>query len=123
MFLFKKKKTAPQEPEPTFVISVPYSAHFKGFKRIQLDSYNDAEAEAGLQAAKAAASVDKIVFKEYRFPGVTPLIRVFADNYKLGTIWRSSHQEYYDLIKKKKCTKATFGYNELGNVFVFIKFE
>lgn len=121
--LFKKKKAAPEEPVPTFVLSVPFTEHFKGFKRIPLDVYGDPEVDKGLAAYRAASNIEHIIFKEYKFANVSPLIRVYADNYKLGTLWSNRRPEQYELIRQGRCEKATVGYNDLDNVFLFVKFK
>lgn len=121
--LFKRKKAAPKEVQPSYIFSIPYTEHFKGYKRIKLDTFNDIDADKGLAAMKVADSVNQIIFKEYLFPGVSPLMRVYADNFKLGTIWSTSRPEQYELIKQGRCEKASVGYNDLGNVFLFVKFK
>lgn len=120
MILFKKKKN-PKEPEPTFTHSVPYSENFKGFKRVRLDSYQDVEADKGIQATKTADTIDMIMFKEYRFPGVNPLIRVYADENKLGTLWSSSHPAEYKAVLQRKVKCASVGFNGTNDAFLFIK--
>lgn len=120
--LFRKKKKN-TEPDPTFTLSVPHSDHFKGYKRIMLSTYQDAEVDAGLEAVKAADTIREITFKEYVFPDTSPLIRVYADGNKIGTIWSTSRPEYYKKIKQGLCEKASVTYNDLGNVFLFVKFK
>lgn len=119
LFGFGKKK----EIKPTFTLSVPYSEHFKGYKRIKLDAYQDAEADKGIEAVKAADTIQEITFKEYIFPDTSPLLRVYADGHKLGTIWSTSFPEQYGMIKRGRCEKASVGFNDLGNVFLFVKFN
>lgn len=121
--LFKKKKKSTTEPLPAFVFSVPYSDHFKGYTRIRLDNYGDPEASKGLKAVRAAKTINHVTFEEYIFPGVSPLIRVFADGHKLGTIWITSKPEQYEKIKQGLCVKASIGFNDLDNVFLFVKFK
>lgn len=121
--MFFKKKATPKALEPTFVLAVPFTEHFKGFKRIPLDVYGDPEVDKGLAAYRAADKIEHIIFKEYQYPNVSPLIRVYADNYKLGTIWSTSRPEQYEMIKQGRCVKATVGYNDLDNVFLFVKFK
>ena len=121
--LFGKKKKKKKEPEPTFVLSVPHSDHFKGYKRIKLSTYQDAEVDKGLEAVKAADTIREVTFKEYKFPDTSPLIRVFADGHKIGTIWSTSNPEYYKKIKQGLCEKASVAYNELDDIFLFVKFK
>lgn len=120
LFNFKKKK---EEPAPTFVTSVPYSEHFRGYKRLKLATYQDKEADKGIEAFKAAATIKEITFKEYLFPDTTPLLRVYGDGHKLGTIWKNSWEEYYKAIKSGKCEKASVAFSELGDVFLFVKLK
>ena len=120
--LFKRKNKS-KEPEPTFILSIPYSEHFRGYKRLTLDVHRDAEADKGIEAVKAADAVQAITFKEYIFPETSPLLRVYADGHKLGTIWSTSHKEYYKAIKDGRCEKASVAFNELGNVFLFVKIK
>lgn len=122
LFNFGKKKK-PAEPAPTFVTSVPYSEHFRGYKRIGLDAHNDKEADKGIEAFKAADTIKEITFKEYLFPDTTPLLRVYGDGHKLGTIWKSSWEDYYKAIKNGKCEKASVAFNDLDEVFLFIKLK
>jgi hypothetical protein len=117
--LFFKKKT--KEPAPTFSCSVPYSETFKGFKRIKLDTFDDRYTD--LDKIKAAPTVDQVRFEEYIYKGTPPLIRVYADQYRLGTLWSSAHSDYYKKIKQGKCTNASFGFTELGDVYLFIKLD
>ena len=119
LFNFGKKKKS--EPAPVFETSVPYSNHFRGYKRIGLDAYQDEEADKGIEAVKAADTISEITFKEYIYPDTTPLLRVYANGHKLGTIWSSSRKEYYEAIKDGRCEKASVAFNDLGNVFLFIK--
>lgn len=121
LFNFGKKKKS--DPAPTFVLSVPYSEHFRGYKRISLDAYQDPEADKGIEAVKAADTINEVTFKEYLFPDTSPLLRVYADGHKLGTIWSSSHKEYYKAIKDGRCEKASVAFNDLGNVFLFVKLK
>lgn len=116
-----KRKSKKKEPEPTFVLSVPHSDHFKGYKRIKLSTYQDAEVDKGLEAVKAADAIREVTFQEYKFPDTSPLIRVYADGHKIGTIWSTSNPELYKAIKSGRCTKASVAYNDLGNVFLFVK--
>ena len=118
--LFKKK---PKEPRPTFTATVPYTEHFRGYKRIALANYRDAEAERGTAIVMAAGEIREITFKEYIFPDTNPLMRVYADGNKIGTIWSNSHREEYKKIKSGRCTAASFTYNELGNWFLFLRFK
>ena len=121
--LFKKKKSVSSEPIPTFEMSVPYSDRYQGYKRIKLDTYKDPEADKGIQWFKAAAKVDQITFREYLFPDTPPLIRVYGDGHKIGTIWSSSWEEYYGLIKAGRAQKASVGFAGLGDLFLFVKFD
>lgn len=121
--LFKKKRNEIKEPALTFVYSIPFTENFKGFKRIPLDVYKDPEVDKGLKAFKAADAIQQITFKEYIFPNVSPLIRVYADGHKLGTIWSTTRPEQYEMIKQRRCEKAAVGYNDLDNVFLFVKFK
>ena len=118
--LFRKKK---KEPEPTFVLTVPHSDHFKGYKKITLTTYDDAEVDKGLEAVKAADEIREVTFKEYIFPDTSPLLRVYADGNKIGTIWSTSRPEYYKKIRNGLCEKASVAYNDLGNVFLFVKLK
>ena len=118
-----KRKPKNKEPEPTLVLSVPYSDHFRGYKRLGLDAYKDVEADKGIEAVKAADTISEITFKEYIFPDTAPLLRVYADGHKLGTIWSTSRAEYYKAIKDGRCEKASVAFNDLGNVFLFIKIK
>ena len=123
LFNFGKKKNEKKEPDPTFVLSVPYSDHYRGYKRIKLDAYQDKEADKGIEAFKAADTISEITFKEYLFPDTTPLLRVYGDGHKLGTIWMNSWEEYYKSIKSGKCEKASVAFSELGDVFLFVKLK
>lgn len=123
MSLFNFGKRKKEEPAPTFVTSVPYSEHFRGYKRLKLATYQDKEADKGIEAFKAADAIKKITFQEYLFPDTTPLLRVYGDGHKLGTIWKSSREEYYKAIKSGKCEKASVAFSELGDVFLFLKLK
>lgn len=118
-----KRKPKNKEPEPTLVLSVPHSDHFRGYKRIGLDAYQDAEADKGIEAVKAADTISEVTFKEYIFPDTPPLLRVYADGHKIGTIWSTSRKEYYKAIKGGRCEKASVAFNDLGNVFLFVKLK
>jgi hypothetical protein len=119
----KKKKSTSKEPAPTFELSVPYSDHFRGYKRIKLATYKDQEADKGIEWFKAAAEVHQITFKEYIFPDTNPLLRVYGDGHKIGIIWSDSWPDLYEKIKIGSAKKASVGFTELGDVFLFIKFE
>ena len=123
MALFFVKKKQKQTVKPSFACSVPYSNHFKGYKRIKLDAYQDPAADAGIQAFKNAEDAKEVTFEEYLFPDTSPLLRVFVDGNKLGTIWSTSYPEHYKKIRSGKCVKASAGYNDLGNIFLFVKFN
>jgi len=118
--LFKRKQKK-KEPKPTFVLGVPHSDHFKGYKRIKLATYQDAEVDKGIEAVKAADEIREVTFKEYKFPDTSPLIRVYADGHKIGTIWSTSWTDLYKAIKSGRCTKASVAFNDLGDVFLFVK--
>ena len=123
MSLFKKKPKKKPDPDPLFVRSVPYSQSFKGFKRIKLSTFQDPLADAVIEAVKAADDIDQITFKAYRFEGTSgPLLRVYADGNKLGTIWSASYKEYYNLIKAGKCAAASVAFVDAGDVLLFVKF-
>ena len=119
----KKKKSTSEEPAPSFELSIPYSDHLRGYKRIKLATYKDPEADKGIEWFKAAAEVHQITFKEYIFPGANPLLRVYADGHRIGTIWSNSRPEEYNLIKAGHVKKASVAFAELGDVFLFIKVE
>lgn len=119
--LFKRKKKTKAEPRPEIVLSVPYSDGFKDFKRIKLDSYQDPIAEAGTRAAKASDTTDRIRFELYRFPNTSPLLRVFADGNKLGTIWSTSYPELFKAIVSGHCSKASVAWTGTGDVLLFVK--
>lgn len=121
LFNFGKKKK--EEPAPNFVTSVPYSDHYRGYKRLKLATYQDKEADKGIEAFKAADAIKEITFQEYLFPDTTPLLRVYGDGHKLGTIWKSSWEDYYKAIKNEKCEKASVAFNDLNEVFLFIKLK
>lgn len=126
LFMKKKKKPAPKPSRakngPELIISVPYSEHFNGFKRAKLDSYNDKEAERGIKAVQAAETIDRITFELYRpGGGVNPLLRVYADGHKIGTLWSSSRREQFDAILAGKVEKAHVGFNATDS-FVFLKY-
>lgn len=121
MLFFKRKKPASVDQTPTFTIDVPYSENFRGFKRIKLDAKDDRYLD--IDAIKAAPTVDRIHFEEYQYEDTTPLIRVLADQNRLGTLWKNSYPDYYKMIKQGKCTAASIGFTEWGDVFLFVKFE
>lgn len=122
---FKKKKavSAPKEPQPTIILSVPYSEHFRGFKRMQLSTVDDKEAEKGIKATQAAEIVDRIKFVEYKFPDTPPLMRVYADDNKLGTMWSTVYTEYYEAVRNGHCKKASFAFSQSDDVYLYLKFE
>jgi hypothetical protein len=123
MLFGKKRKQAAKEPEPTFVFTVPYSDHFRGYKQVGLSTYGDKEVEANLEVLKNVDSFSEITFKEYRFPNTNPLLRVYADGNKIGTIWSNSVPEYYKLILNRRVEKASFATDGLGNAVIFIKIK
>jgi hypothetical protein len=123
----KKKKSTSKEPAPTFELSVPYSDHFKGYKRIKLAVYRDPEADKGIDWFRAADKVDQITFKEYIFPDTNPLLRVYGDGLKIGTIWSNSRPEEYKLIKAGHAKKASVGFvaleDQVFDGYLYVKFE
>lgn len=114
--LFGKKK---KKEAPSCTVSVPYSQTFKGYKRLKLKTYNDPAVDLGV--IRAMPDPSEIVFQEYLFPDTSPLLRVYADGVKLGTLWKNElNAEYYDLIRSGKCAAASLGTNAT-DVFIFIK--
>lgn len=105
----KKKKSKPVKKEiaPIIELSVPYSEHFKGYKRIKLTTYKDEEALRGSRSFRATGKATRIRFAAYEFPDENTLIRVYADGVKIGTIWKYYVPEIYDLIVNAKCEKAS----------------
>lgn len=120
--IFRRNKK-PTEPEPLLTLSVPYSEHFKGYKRIKLTSYRDPIAEAGIQATKDADRIDRIRFELYQFPNVSPLFRVLADQNRIGTIWMDSGPEYFEAIQSGRVSKASVAWTGTGEALLFIKIE
>lgn len=123
LFNRKKKHAAPKEPAPTFVFTVPYSDHFRGYKRVGLDTYGDKEVEKNLQVLKDVDGFSEITFREYKFPNTNPLLRVYVDGNKIGTIWSTSKPEYYKLILKRQIERASFATDGIGNAVIFIKIK
>ena len=123
MSLFFGKKKKKQADRPVFSCSVPYSEHFKGYKRITISKYSDPIAEAGLKRFKAAPDAKIVTFEEYLYPDTSPLMRVIIDGNRVGTIWSTSYEDYYKKIRSGKCVRASVGYNDWDNVFLFVKFS
>ena len=119
--LFGKKKKKQTAPKSTFELTVPYSDHFRGYKRVGLDTFGDKEVEKNLGVLKDVDSFSEITFREYKFPNANPLLRVYVDGNKIGTIWSNSKPEYYKLILKRQIERASFATDGLGNAVVFIK--
>lgn len=114
LFGRKKKKDA-----PALTISVPYSASYKGYKKLKLKTYSDPQVD--LDEIRAMPDPDAIIFEEHLFPGASPLLRVYANGVKLGTLWKNElNAEYFDHILNGRCTRVSLGTNAT-NVFIFLK--
>ena len=125
MALFNRKKKAEPAPapvQPSFTLTVPHTKNYRGFKRIKLATYKDPYAEAGIKFVKGS-EIKGITFEEYLYENTSPLMRVYADGNQIGTIWSSSWQEYFDMIRSGHCTKASVSFADSGDVMLFVKFE
>ena len=107
MNLFKRK------PEG-FIYSIPQSDPFDGIQ-IKVATYQDKEAEAGIKKILKQSSIKEIQF--CKIPGHEGL-KVLADGYKVGTIWRSSWTGLYDKVKNQRINRAFLSVSD--DVYLFI---
>ncbi len=110
--LFKKKSS---DPEALWTYSVPYSDNFRGYKRIKLATYNDPVAQAGLKKISQLATISQI-----RFDGIPNGINVYVDDFRAGSIWKDSWEDYYKVIKSVKVEKAHIKVDD--EAYLYIKF-
>lgn len=111
--LFKNKST---NPAALWTYSVPYSDHFRGYKRIKLATYNDPVAQAGLKKISKMSSINEI-----RFEGIPDNgINVYVDGFRAGTIWKHSWEDYFKVIKSAKVEKAHINVDD--EACLYIKF-
>ena len=112
MSLFKKKPKF--EPD----LTVPHTDTFKGYKRIKLATYKDKYAYAGIRDL-GSASISYVSFAFGDADG-SPLINVYADRHRIGTIWKHSWADYFKAIKSGKVSAAHVMINDPDEVYLFI---
>jgi hypothetical protein len=117
-----KPATKPAPAQPTFALTVPHTKNYRGFKRLNLATYKGPYAEAGIRFVKGS-DIREISFEEYIYPDTPPLMRVYADGNQIGTIWSASWSDYYDAIRRGRCTKASVSFTDSGDVMLFIKID
>ena len=110
MALFKKK--------PQMDFAVPHADGFKGFKRIKLATYKDEYAYKGIKklGTKPITNVGFQLFKHDNAIG----INVYANDNKIGTIWRDSWTDYYKAIKAGKVRAAHVDIVDPDEVYLYI---
>ena len=110
MALFKKK------PETDF--TVPHTDNYKGFDRIKLATYRDEYAHAGIKKL-GAKQIRTVGFQLIKHPG-TYGINVYANDNRVGTIWRDSWANYYKAIKAGKVRAAHVDIVDTDEVYLYI---
>ena len=110
MALFKKK------PEMDFI--VPHADNYKGFRRIKLATYRDEYAYAGIRKL-GAKPISAVGFELIKHPD-TYGINVYANDNRIGTIWRDSWADYYKTIKAGKVSAAHVDIVDPDEVYLYI---
>ncbi len=112
MSLFKKK--TPMD----FI--VPHPDSFKGFKRLKLATYRDETAHSGIKrlGQKPISSVGFQMFSKSGAVG----INVYANDNRIGTIWKDSWTDYYKVIKAGKVFAAHVDIADPDEVYLYIAF-
>ena len=110
MALFKKK------PEMDFI--VPHANSFKDFNRIKLATYRDEYAHAGIRKL-GTKQIRTVGFQTIKHPG-TYGINVYANDNRIGTIWRDSWADYYKAIKAGKVYAAHVDIVDPDEVYLYI---
>lgn len=110
MTLFKKK--------PKLDLIVPHTDSFTGFKRIKLATYKDEYASKGIKAlgSKPVSEVGFELVKAASSDG----INVYANGYRIGTMWKHSWAEYYRAIKSGKVKAAHIDVTDPESVYLYI---
>jgi hypothetical protein len=102
--------------QPSVFLTVPYTKDFRGYKRIKVATFEDKEAQKGIDKVIRQPSIKEISFE--KIPKYDGLI-VYADGNKIGTIWKHSWEEYYKAITGKKVSAAHVQF--ANDVHLFIK--
>ncbi len=110
MALFKKK------PEMDFI--VPHTDNYKGFRRIKLATYRDEYACAGIRKL-GTKQIRTVGFQVIKHPD-TYGINVYANDNRIGTIWRDSWADYYKVIKAGKVSAAHVDIVDPDEVYLYI---
>ena len=110
MALFKKK------PEMDFI--VPHTDSFKDFNRIKLATYRDEYAYAGIRKL-GTKQIRTVGFQLIKHPG-TYGFNVYANDNRIGTIWRDSWTDYYKAIKAGKVCAAHVDIVDPDEVYLYI---
>ena len=112
MSLFKKKPKF--EPD----LTVPHTDTFKGYKRIKLATFKDKDAYAGIKALGA----NPISYVSFVFGSAdgSPFVHVYADQHRVGTIWKHSWTDYFKAIKAGKIRAAHVMVVDRDEVYLFI---
>ena len=110
MALFKKK------PEMDFI--VPHADSFKNFNRIKLATYRDEYAYAGIRKL-GTKQIRTVGFQLIKVNG-SPAVNVYANDNRIGTIWRDSWADYYKAIKAGKVCAAHVDIVDPDEVYLYI---
>ena len=110
MALFKKR------PQLDFVVA--HADNADGYARLKLATYRDELAHQGIRSLgkKPVKSVGFQIIKERSVNG----INVYANDNRIGTIWRDSWTDYFKAIKTGKVRAAHVDIIGPDEVYLYI---